>query len=141
MKLKITSTFEDKLFDAYDTAEIDVELRLTASEHKQGTVSFYVTLDIQNRWSYEDESDIELPDAVELLLSSANAYEIEGSGGLTQEFRLPLSQNLLDGLKDFANHALWADEEAYELWVNASFTGPKGEVNESATLALRNPWS
>ncbi len=97
-------------------------------------------LDIKNRWDYEDESDIEVPDEVYLVDPADKSYDIANSGEFERTFRLELKQNFLDGLKDFANDPLWVDEAHYELYVECILEDGDKETRESTTLDLPNPW-
>ena len=145
MELRILTTFEGKLFDAYDIADLELAVSVPASEHRAGKLRFHVLLDIQNRWTYEDEPDIEVPDAVTLVGSEDAVEAIEGAGGFERTVRVELRQNFLDGLKDFASDPLWAREKAYELWVRAWLETDGGDEEDELevieTRALPNPWA
>lgn len=138
MKLTILTEFTPPLFDAYDIAELEVSLAVV--QHSAKTLRFRVMLDIKNRWDYEGESDIEVPDEVYLVDPDDTSYDIAGSGGFERTYRLELKQNFLDGLKDFACEPLWVDELHYELYVECILEDGDTETRESTTLDIKNPW-
>lgn len=138
MKIKILTEFQQPLFNAYDIAELEVSLAVV--QHSAQTLRFRVMLDIKNRWDYEDESDIDVPDEVYLVDPADKSYDIANSGEFERTFTLELKQNFLDGLKDFANDPLWVDEVHYELYVECILEDGEKETRESTTLDVPNPW-
>ena len=138
MKAKILTEFPKPLFDAYDISELKVSLAIP--QHQAKTLRFRVLLDIKNRWQYEDEEDIELPNEVTLVKPADGSYDIENSGEFEREFTLELGQNFLDGLKDISSDPSWENEENYELDVQCILEGGAKDVSESTTLDVPNPW-